>query len=158
MKLNTLASLAIGVTVLFSAFDAMAQTFDSSSDVTSAHNNDGTFVIHAGEGPIKLTKTLVPLDSPSTLQCVSSRGCILVFSASVDTNGTALGICAYVDGKQAIPKCSVKEEMGSAFRGSKNVALVAQGNHSVQTKILNESGSEGGVADHWETDYTVYQR
>jgi hypothetical protein len=143
---------------------AEGQPFPFASDIRTS-NSDRTFAADAGKGPVPVLKGYTLLDQPQTLHCPSAKGCTIIFSASMYFNESTAStiICGFVDGVSAPPGCEKPNSdlqnspvEGSGIRGSRQLAIVTQGDHFVQTKIRGVESA--GAVDRWEVDYVVYRR
>ena len=95
------------------------------------------------------------IDPVSTMQCTSSAGCTILVTSLVDlSRNTIVKMCTFVDGAKIGPSCP---DQPTGFLISAQSALnVAQGPHTVQTKLLFGLDYADVYLLRWQIVYTLY--
>lgn len=109
-------------------------------------------ILQNSSTPINLVVGSNPVDTPTTFNCGSAKGCVVVMTVSyIVTGAISLMVCPTVDGVGGNPICG-EDEVYELTREQLNIS---QGSHSVATTATTTES--GGQITSWETDYMIYE-
>jgi len=161
-----LASLGLSGTMVLPAAAAPVNLLPGSA--SQSHQNRAVAPLHKLAGTaIRWNGVVAPLAAglnvidTATIKCANAAGCTITIAAMVQViadNAGQWAICTTIDGNGGQPGgCPVQgvaQSTNYQIGNLKQNAVVAQGNHTVQTQVMMPSTGSIGA---WESDYSVYK-
>jgi len=173
--IGVVAAVSVGLLGAYHRVHAQSQAASSQLPVTGdsgstagltggEHVLDATLFNWGNDDGVPIGPGYQPIDRPTTIRCLSPRGCTIGFEQHIQLGGNATasndwGICTFVDGAYIhTPGCPFQGNLPTD--GSNTVGTFAQqtsvnfGPHTVQTFVYTTAGAE---KDTYNIIYRVYR-
>ena len=134
----------------FAGLSCLGSAYGAAIVINDRHTHA---IVQNSSTPVTLVAGKNQLDTPTTFDCRSLYGCVVLMTVAYTVGGNvqAVEVCATVDGVSGNPTCDRQLVYGL----TREQITIAKGNHTVGTTVTIQQ--DGLQILSWETDYTIYE-